>query len=55
MVVRINGVSVPADAANGWRMNNSTELELVGSACASFRTTASQTISFEFPCSLLSP
>jgi hypothetical protein len=53
--VRIDGVLVPANASNGWRMNSSTELELVGSACTTWRTAASQTISFDFPCSLLGP
>jgi len=53
--VRIDGTSVPMDASNGWRMNSSTELELVGSACSSWRTATAQTISFDFPCTTLSP
>lgn len=54
-VVRIDGVSVPMNASNGWRLNSSTELELVGTACANWRTAAAQTISFEFSCSILNP
>ncbi|HEY0467823.1 MAG TPA: hypothetical protein VGC79_26665, partial [Polyangiaceae bacterium] len=53
-VVRIDGSNVPMDASNGWRLNSPTELELVGSACAGFRTLAAQTVSFAFPCSSLS-
>jgi hypothetical protein len=54
-VVRIDGTSIPMDASNGWRLNSATELELVGSACATWRTAASQNISFDFPCSILGP
>lgn len=54
-VVRIDGVSIPMNSSNGWRMNSPTELELVGSACASWRTATTQTISFEFSCSILGP
>ena len=54
-VVRVNGVSVPMDASNGWRMNSATELELVGSACTNWRSASAQTISFEFPCPILNP
>src|SRR6478736_2450518 len=54
-IVRVDGVSVPMDASNGWRLNSSTELELVGTACANWRSSTAQTISFEFPCSILNP
>ncbi|HET7538661.1 MAG TPA: vWA domain-containing protein [Polyangiaceae bacterium] len=54
-VVRIDGTNIPMDATNGWRLNSATELELVGNACAAWHTAASQTISFDFPCSILSP
>ncbi|HYQ42142.1 MAG TPA: vWA domain-containing protein [Polyangiaceae bacterium] len=53
--VRIDGVSVPMDVSNGWHMKNSTELELVGSACANWRSSAAQAISFDFACSMLNP
>ena len=53
--VRIDGTSVPMDASNGWRLNSSTELELVGTACANWRTATAQTISFDFPCAVLAP
>jgi len=53
--VRIDGVSVPMAASNGWHMNSSTELELVGSACANWRAASAQTISFEFQCASLNP
>jgi len=36
-------------------MNGPTELELVGSACTTWRSVAAQTISFEFSCSIFGP
>jgi len=51
--VQINGVSVPFNAANGWRMNSATVLELVGSACTKWQTPTSLQISFDFPCQTL--
>src|SRR6185295_18545917 len=47
------GHEVPQDAANGWRMNTATELELVGTACASWRMPSNNEIDFRFPCTAI--
>jgi len=54
--VTIDGASIPYvgdSGANGWMMSSSTELDLVGSACQTWRSTGKD-ISFDFPCDILS-
>jgi hypothetical protein len=54
--VTIDGTSIPYvgdSGANGWMMSSSTELDLVGSACQTWRSTGKD-ISFDFPCDILS-
>jgi hypothetical protein len=51
--VSVEGQTVPLDAANGWRMNNSTQLELVGNACANWRKPENTHIDFNFPCGVI--
>jgi hypothetical protein len=51
--VSVQGQEVPLDPANGWRMNNSTQLELVGSACANWRKPEITQIDFNFPCGII--
>lgn len=51
--VTIEGQTVPLDSTNGWRMNNSTQLELVGSACTGWRKPENTHINFDFPCSVI--
>jgi hypothetical protein len=51
--VSVQGQPVPLDTANGWRMNTSTQLELVGSACANWRKPETTTIDFNFPCGII--
>jgi len=53
--VYIEGQEVPLDDNHGWRMNTSTQLELVGDACNLWRLPASVDIRFEFPCSIIVP
>lgn len=52
--VTIDGTAIPYDATNGWTMSSATELDLVGSACQSWRTTG-MNIDFNFPCDVLVP
>ena len=49
-VVEIDGVRVPFDPVNGFRMNSATELELTGSACAQLRRPDSKRVFIDFPC-----
>jgi hypothetical protein len=53
--VSIEGQSVPQSNDNGWRMNTSTQLELVGAACASWQNPQSTKIDFNFPCDIIVP
>ncbi len=50
--VSINGTPVPYDATNGWTMASATEIDLVGSACQTWRATGTD-ISFDFPCDVI--
>ena len=52
--VVIDGAPVPYEPASGWRMLTETELELVGSACQSWRNTG-KVIDFDFPCEIIIP
>jgi hypothetical protein len=53
--VSVQGQVVPQDATNGWRMDSTTELELVGAACTNWRQPQITTIDFNFPCDILMP
>jgi len=53
--VAIEGTQIPLAQDNGWRMNNTTQLELVGSACSTWKDPASSTIDFDFPCDIIIP
>ena len=50
--VLIDGQEVPYNAQNGWQMNSSTQLELLGDACALLKN-ATKGISFDFPCDII--
>ncbi len=53
--VAIDGVALPYTAnggADGWTMTSSTELDLVGSACQTWRATG-KNITFNFPCEVI--
>jgi hypothetical protein len=51
--VSIESQTIPRSDANGWRMVNPTRLELVGSACATWRQPTSRSIDFNFPCGVV--
>jgi von Willebrand factor type A domain len=53
--VAIQGQTVPLSQTDGWRMNTSTQLELVGSACTTWNLPASTKIDFNFPCDIIIP
>jgi hypothetical protein len=45
---------VPLAADNGWRMNSPTQVELVGSACSTWKDVeANKRIDFDFPCDII--
>jgi hypothetical protein len=48
----IDGVSIPFDATNGWTMSSATQLDLVGTACNTWRSTGKD-IKFKFPCDVI--
>ncbi len=55
--VTIDGTNIPYvgdSGTDGWMMSSATELDLVGAACATWRSTG-KNISFDFPCDVLSP
>lgn len=52
--VAIDGASIPYDATNGWTMASATQLDLVGTACDTWRKTG-MNITFDFPCQILIP
>lgn len=51
--ISLMGAPVPHDDVNGWRMNSPTQLELMGTACATWRLPATKTINFGFPCQIV--
>jgi hypothetical protein len=53
--VSVQGQVVPLDMTNGWRMNTSSQLELVGDACANWKLPQNTTIDFNFPCDIVVP
>jgi hypothetical protein len=53
--VYIEGREVALGGDNGWRMNDTTQLELVGEACNAWRMPSSDDIRFEFPCDVIVP
>ena len=48
--VEIGGQRIPYGGDNGFRMNSSTQLELLGSACAQLRRPEPTTVGINFPC-----
>jgi len=51
--IYIEGMEIPLSMTNGWRMNNTTQLELVGDACTNWRDPAKVKINFDFPCEIV--
>lgn len=48
--VEIDGKRIPFGGSDGFRMNSSTQLELLGNACAQLRKPETKQISIDFPC-----
>lgn len=53
--VEIDGVRVPYDATNGYRMNSETQLELLGDACERLKRPDTMRIFIDFPCEAIEP
>lgn len=53
--VSIQDQVVPLSMTDGWRMNNPTQLELVGSACTNWNKPENTKIDFNFPCDIIVP
>lgn len=53
--VKIMGTTVPLDSAgtNGWHLNAASELELVGTACDSWKMPQNTNIDIQIPCSVI--
>ena len=51
--ISVMGTTVPISDTNGWRMNSATQLELTGTACATWRKPETTTIKFGFPCQIV--
>ncbi|MEI9940067.1 MAG: vWA domain-containing protein [Pseudomonadota bacterium] len=51
--VSIEGTQIPLAQDNGWRMNSETQVELVGSACATWNDPKNTHIDFNFPCDII--
>ena len=51
--VSIEGQTLPLAQDNGWRMNSPTQVELVGSACATWNDPKNTHIDFNFPCDII--
>jgi hypothetical protein len=53
--ISVQSTVVPLDMTNGWRMNTSSQLELVGTACTNWKLPTNTKIDFNFPCDILVP
>jgi hypothetical protein len=51
--VSIDGVAVPFDTTNGWRMSSGTTVQLEGAACDRWRVPGQTSIAFDFPCDVI--
>lgn len=47
--VRIDGMSIPKDDPNGWRLNSAKEVELIGEACTLIQE-GDHSLVIDFPC-----
>jgi hypothetical protein len=48
--VRLNGTPLVCNDANGYRLSDSTTLELLGTACQTFLDSPQATLDATFPC-----
>jgi hypothetical protein len=52
--VLLGGTEIAFNDPNGWKVNTTTQIELVGSACFNWRK-PDVNVDFQFPCSVLEP
>jgi hypothetical protein len=48
--VKVNGVPIPCNQPDGWKLNSASEIEFVGKACDTIMTDPNVTITASFPC-----
>lgn len=53
--VRLDGAPLTLGDPNGWRLNGPSELEVLGTACNTIKTTASSHLTVRFPCGAFEP
>lgn len=51
--VFLNGEPISCDSANGWRALSTNRIELLGSACATYRSVFASVVEARFPCTVL--
>lgn len=54
-VVTVNGVQIPCNDPNGWKLNGSSEIEFLGTTCAQILADPNAMISGHFPCGAAIP
>jgi len=54
-VVTVDGVTIPCNDPNGWKLNSPTEIEFVGDTCAEILADPNAMIAGHFPCSSIVP
>lgn len=52
--VKVNGASVTLNSPDGWKLNSPTEIEFVGAACTTIKTSDAK-VSVRFPCGSFIP
>jgi hypothetical protein len=53
--VKVDGVLVPCNDPNGWRLKNDRTVELVGAACTDLRAKPQANVRADFPCKIFRP
>lgn len=51
--ILLNGEEIPLDDTNGWHLLDASTVELVGSACDTWRAPVETSIDFDFPCDII--
>jgi hypothetical protein len=51
--VTINGNPLECNGVDGWRLIDATHIELLGTTCEMFKTTASAMLIANFPCDVV--
>jgi von Willebrand factor type A domain-containing protein len=54
-VVMVNGVAIPCNDPNGWKLNSPNEIEFVGTACDTIMNDPDVEVSATFPCDSIVP